>query len=108
MTSARIAIPAEAQLDEIVEIKTLITHPMETGFRPDALGRPIPRNILTRFECRFEGELVFAAEFNTGVAANPYLSFFARVPRSGTFEFLWVGEQQFEHRERRAVSVAAA
>ena len=70
-TRARIAVPDAVPAGEPFEVKTLITHPMETGFRRDAMGQAIPRNIITRFECRFSGRALFTAELNTGIAANP-------------------------------------
>jgi len=110
MASARIALPAAARSGEVIEIKTLITHPMETGYRRDSLGRAIPRNILTHFECRFDGAMVFKADLRTGVAANPYLAFSARVenatlPGKGSFEFIWLGQHDFVHRESRSIDI---
>jgi sulfur-oxidizing protein SoxZ len=46
---------------------------METGFRHDNFGRPIPRDIITRFTCTYAGEEVFRMDLFTGVAANPFL-----------------------------------
>ena len=106
MAQARIALPSSARPGEVIEIKTLISHPMETGQRRDAMGREIPRNILTSFEARLQGRLVFRAELKTGVAANPYIAFFARVAESGTFEFVWSGDNGFLVRETREILVA--
>ena len=102
MTTVRISIPGTAAAGEIIEIKTLINHPMETGFRRNTMGEAIPRNILTDFECRYRGRKVFATRMHPGVAANPYLSFFVRADESGEFEFLWRdqhGETIVETRE---------
>lgn len=89
MLNARISLPAAASRGEVITIKTLVSHPMETGFRRDAIGRAIPRNILTDFECRLDEELVFRAHFHPAVAANPFLAFPLRAERSGTLWFLW-------------------
>jgi sulfur-oxidizing protein SoxZ len=86
---ARISVPDTALRGEVITVKTLVSHPMETGFRRDALGAPIERNILTRFECRLDDELVFHADFHPAIAANPYLAFRLRAQRSGTLTFLW-------------------
>ena len=105
MTRVRIAVPEAVRKGEPFEVKTLITHPMETGRRPDALGKPIPQNLITAFACWLDGELAFAADLDTGIAANPYLSFFVRAERSGVLEFRWTGQNGFEVRERREFRV---
>jgi sulfur-oxidizing protein SoxZ len=85
----RIKLPTQARKGEVIEIKTLIAHPMETGLRKDADGKLIPRKIINRFTCTFNGKPVFSVDLDTAVAANPYLRFTARVEQSGTFRFSW-------------------
>lgn len=92
MASIRLAVPKTAQRDEIIELKALIQHEMESGFRRGSRGEVIPRDIITRFECRFEGELVFAAGFHPAVAANPLLTFHMRASTSGTLTFEWTDQ----------------
>ena len=99
-----ITVPA-ARRGEIVEVRTMISHPMETGHRPDSAGKLVPRNIVTRFECRFEGRTIFAADLYPAVAANPYLAFALRAERSGTLQFSWSGDNGFMHTESRPLSV---
>ncbi len=86
---ARIKLPREAKAGEVIEIKTLIAHPMETGLRKDADGKIIPKKIINRFTCDFNGTPVFSVDLAQGIAANPYLRFTARVESSGTFRFAW-------------------
>lgn len=105
MRNVRISVPSTAQAGELVEIKTLITHPMETGFRRDNLGNAIPRDILSRFECAFEGDVIFSANLHPGVAANPYLSFFYRVAKAGTLTFTWTDMAGVTTRETRTIAV---
>ena len=83
MTTVRVIVPDKARKGEPFEIKALIAHPMETGFRKDAVGDSIPRNIITGFACRYDGEEVFAWELHPGVAANPFISFWTIATRSG-------------------------
>ena len=71
MARALIKVPPSARRGEVIEIRALIAHPMETGYRLDATGRPLPRDILRRFSCRYNGELVVGAELHPAVAANP-------------------------------------
>lgn len=86
---ARIKLPDEARKGDVIEIKTLIAHVMETGFRKDEKGRVIPRKIINKFTCEFNGRPVFSVDLEPGVAANPYIRFNARVEESGTFRFAW-------------------
>ena len=90
MTRPRIKLPASAKVGEVIEIKTLVSHVMETGQRKDPDGKAIPRNIINAFSAKFAGAEVFSAELHPGISANPYLSFFIKVPGPGEFEFTWV------------------
>ncbi len=90
----------------MIELRATIAHPMETGYRPGADGRTIPRDILRRFTCRYGGEVVFAAELHPALAANPYFAFHTLVTESGTLEFEWQGDNGFSHVERRELQVA--
>lgn len=99
-------MPRQAKPGELIEIRALIAHPMETGFRLDSEGRTLPRDIIRRFECRFGNELVFAADLHPAIAANPYLSFFVRASDSGEFSFVWTGDEGFVHRESASLTLA--
>jgi sulfur-oxidizing protein SoxZ len=88
----RLKVPKEAKKGEIIEIKTLLSHPMETGLRKDAAGNVIPRKIINKFACEFNGKPVFSADIEPAVAANPYIQFNARVEESGTFKFTWTDD----------------
>lgn len=105
MSVARVIVPERARRGEIVEIRALISHPMETGFRRDAVGDAIARNVLTRFSCRYDGEEVFAWDLHPGVAANPFIAFHTVATRTGDVELTWTGMNGFEHRERRRMIV---
>ena len=88
----RLKVPKEAKKGEIIEIKTLLSHPMETGLRKDASGNTIPRKIINKFACEFNGKPVFSADIEPAVAANPYIQFNAKVNESGTFKFTWTDD----------------
>lgn len=105
MARTLIQVPATARRGEVIELRALIAHPMETGYRPGADGRVLPRDIVRRFACRYNGELVFAAELHPAIAANPYLAFHAVATESGTLEFEWTGDRGFSQVERRALQV---
>ena len=88
----RLRIPSEAKKGDIIQIKTLMSHPMETGFRKDENGKPIPREIINSFVCTFNGHEVFRADLEPAISANPYFEFTAKVTESGTFAFAWVDD----------------
>jgi sulfur-oxidizing protein SoxZ len=90
MTKPRVKTPPNAKVGDIIEIKTLISHVMETGRRKTPDGQPIPRKIINTFSAKYAGNEVFKAELHPGISANPYLTFFMKVPGPGEFEFTWV------------------
>jgi len=85
----RLRVPTEAKKGDIIQIKTLTSHPMETGLRKDENGKPIPREIIKSFACTFNGKPLFSADLEPAIAANPYLEFTARMEESGTLAFTW-------------------
>jgi sulfur-oxidizing protein SoxZ len=85
----RIAAPSTARRGEVIEIKTMIFHAMEHGFRLDSEGDPIPRKIINAFLCRYNGDIVFSADLHPAMAENPYLVFYTAAVESGTLEFIW-------------------
>jgi sulfur-oxidizing protein SoxZ len=99
--------PKEARAGDVVEIRALIQHPMETGYRQGPQGIPLPRYLVRRMECHFEGSLVCAVDLHAAVAANPYLAFFMRVERSGTLTVTWRGDGGLEQRESQTLTVLA-
>ena len=88
----RIKLPDNVKIGDVIEVKTLITHVMETGNRHDKNGKLIPRDIINSFVAKFGDRQVFRAEFGPGISANPYLSFQMRVPGPGVFEFAWTDD----------------
>ncbi|MCC7252016.1 thiosulfate oxidation carrier complex protein SoxZ [Hyphomicrobium sp.] len=102
----RVRLPERIETGQTIEVKALITHVMETGNRKDSEGRPIPRNIIHTFTARYEGALIFKAELGSGIAANPYLSFFLKVPGPGELLVSWQDDDGGETIERYALNVA--
>jgi len=105
MARALINVPAKAKRGEVIEIKTLISHTMETGFRPDNTGKAIPRDIITDFVWKYNGQEVFRAELFPAIAANPFVSFFTVATESGTLSFEWTGDNGFSATESANISV---
>lgn len=104
----RIKIPQSIRAGEIVEIKTLATHIMETGNAKDSDGNIIPRNIIHTFTATFQGEAVFSADLGPGIAANPYLAFFVKVPGPGALTLTWLDDQGEKTVETVALNVVDA
>lgn len=92
MSKPRIRLPEQAKVGDVIEIKTLISHVMETGQRKESDGKPIPRSIINLFSAKFGGVEVFSAELHPGISANPYIAFYMKVPGPGEFEFTWTDD----------------
>jgi sulfur-oxidizing protein SoxZ len=105
MPATRILVPQSAHKGDVIEIKTLINHVMETGFRRDNNGRAIPRNIITHFTCTYAGEQVFRMDLFTGVAANPFVAFTTVATVSGDLVFEWADPSGVIAREQRQITV---
>lgn len=102
---ALINVPRKAKRGDVIEIKTLISHQMETGFRHGTNGRMIPRDIITSFTCRYNGEEIFSTLLYPAIAANPFMTFYAVVAESGTFKFIWEGDNGFSVTEEAKIAV---
>jgi sulfur-oxidizing protein SoxZ len=77
----RINIIGSPMVGQQVEVKVLIGHPMETGYRLcDGGNERIPKNIIDKVTIRLNQEIVLQAELGTGIAANPLFSIFVTVP----------------------------
>lgn len=92
MARALVNVPKTAKSGDIIEIKAMISHPMETGHRQRADGTSFPRMIINRFVCTYDGETIFAADLFPAVSANPYLAFSTRATKSGTLTFAWTDD----------------
>jgi sulfur-oxidizing protein SoxZ len=105
MARVLINLPARAKRGEIIEIKTLIAHPMETGYRLDSTGAAVPRHIIDRFVCTCNGEEIFRAELFPAIAANPFIAFFTIATESGELAFSWTDDHGQTQTEIRQMTV---
>ena len=103
MANVLINAPKKARKGEVIEIKALILHPMETGFRVGTNGSLIPRNIIEHFTAYWNGRQIFDMQLSPAIAANPYVSFFTSAGESGTIALRWMGDRGFAVEE--AVSI---
>jgi len=104
--AARIQLPKEAKRGEVIRIRILIQHPMETGFRLDTDMKKVPKNAIRSFVCRYNGAEVFRAELSPGIAANPLLQFSTVAEASGELEFSWVDDAGAQDAVRESIRVA--
>ena len=107
MARTLIDLPASAKRGDVIEIKATIGHPMETGYRAGEDGKVLPRNIIRKFTCRYNGEVVFSADLFAAVAANPYLAFHTVALESGTLALTWEGDNGFSQTENVKLTVTA-
>ncbi|GAC1334712.1 MAG: thiosulfate oxidation carrier complex protein SoxZ [Bradyrhizobium sp.] len=105
MAAALINVPARAKRGDTIEIKTLMSHIMETGYRHTATGEVVPRDIITSFTCRYNGLEIFRADLFPATAANPFISFFTVATASGKFEFEWIGDKGFSETASASITV---
>jgi len=105
MAAALINVPARAKRGNTIEIKTLMSHIMETGYRHTATGEVVPRDIITSFTCRYNGLEIFRADLFPATAANPFISFFTIATESGKFEFEWIGDKGFSETASASITV---
>jgi sulfur-oxidizing protein SoxZ len=105
MARALVNIPAKAKRGEVITIRTLIQHPMETGFRYTTTGAAIPRDIITSFVATYNGEEIFRAELFPAISANPFITFTTVATESGTIGFSWRGDNGFVATEQATITV---
>jgi sulfur-oxidizing protein SoxZ len=105
MSRTLINVPAKAKRGEVIEIKTLISHDMESGYRPDSVGKMIPRDIINLFVASYNGVEIFRAELHPAIAANPFLSFTTIATESGRIDFTWTGDNDFSANETVQITV---
>ena len=101
----RVRVPKTAAKDEVIQIKTLISHPMESGQRKDKDGNLIPRQIINKFTATFNGETVLEIDMEPAISTNPYIEFEAKVPESGEFVFTWVDDDGSVYEDKQSITV---
>src|SRR5258706_3363457 len=103
---SRVRVPPKAKKGEVIEIRAVITHPMESGQRVNEVGRKVPRHIINRFVCSFNDTEVFAADWFPSITPNPYLSFHTVATESGTYSFAWVDDDGTDYTATSPIEVS--
>ncbi|EAP75536.1 MULTISPECIES: thiosulfate oxidation carrier complex protein SoxZ [Roseovarius] len=101
----RVKVPKKAAAGESITIKTLISHKMESGQRKDGDGNVIPRSIINRFTCDFNGENVIDVTLEPAISTNPFLEFEATVPEAGEFHFTWHDDDGSVYEDKKAIEI---
>ncbi len=107
MGAARVRMPQSAKRGETIEIRTLVQHPMESGFRLDNTGKPIARHIVESFACTYNGREIFCVKLHPAVSTNPFFTFYAVADESGEFVFTWRDDQGGEAKVTQIIDVTA-
>lgn len=102
----RVRMPSTAKPGEIMEVKTLISHQMESGQRKDASGKIIPRHIINKFTATFNGQEILSADWYPAISANPYQSFSVRAKESGVFVFSWYDDDGAVYKSEHKITVS--
>ena len=101
----RVKVPRSAAAGETVTLKTLISHPMESGQRKGSDGNPIPRSIINRFTCEFNGSSVVDVTLEPAISTNPYFQFDAVVDAAGEFKFTWYDDDGSVYEETKSIKI---
>lgn len=101
----RVKVPKTAAAGDVITIKTLISHPMESGQRKDSDGNIIPRSIINRFTCDFNGQSVVDVTLEPAISTNPYFEFDALVPEAGEFKFTWYDDDGSVYEDSKPIAI---
>jgi sulfur-oxidizing protein SoxZ len=105
MSRVVVNVPAEAKRGDVIEVRTLAAHPMETGFRRTQLGELIARDIIRTLVCTYNGVEIFRADLHPAIAVNPLITFTTVATESGTLEFRWTGDNGYSATHSAAIKV---
>ncbi|AZV77016.1 thiosulfate oxidation carrier complex protein SoxZ [Parasedimentitalea marina] len=101
----RVKVPKTAAAGDVITIKTLISHKMESGQRKGDDGNLIPRSIINRFTADFNGQNVIDVTIEPAVSTNPYFEFEALVPEAGEFQFTWYDDDGSVYETAKKIAI---
>lgn len=101
----RVKVPKKAAAGDVITIKTLISHKMESGQRKDKEGNVIPRSIINRFTCDFNGENVVDIKLEPAISTNPFFESEAKVPEAGEFQFTWYDDDGSVYEAAKSIAI---
>jgi len=103
---ARVKVPKKAELEEVIEIKTLLSHPMHSGRGVDGDGNIVPRKIINKFTASFNGTMFFTMDLKPSVSSSPFLIFPFKVTEAGTFDFVWTEDGGEQYTASKKIKIA--
>ena len=107
MSKPRVKVPKRAKKGEIITIKTLISHKMESGRRKNKkTGGLIPRMIINKFVAQFNGREIFSVDMEPAISANPYIKFSMRAEQSGDFSFTWTDDNGKIYSAQKSLTIS--
>jgi sulfur-oxidizing protein SoxZ len=93
MNMLRVQWPDKINVGEVVKVRMLIQHAMDTGYLQDFSGKLVPRNVIQYLTCTLGGQEVFRVAPSSGISANPYFEFFVRATQTAEFKIEWVDDK---------------
>ena len=93
MNRVRVQWPDKISAGDVVKVRMLIQHPMDTGYLQDFSGKLVPRNVIQSLTCTLGGQEVFRVVPSSGVSANPYFEFFVRATNTAEFKIEWTDDK---------------
>lgn len=103
---ARLLVPAMAKKGDVITIKTLISHPMDSGFAKDSSGKVVPREIINTFTCSYNGKQIMKMGLQPAISSNPFIAFDVKVEQSGTFDFTWIDDNGQTYKDSASITVS--
>lgn len=105
MSRAILRVNQKARTGEVLTVRTLIQHSMESGFRYTTTGDRIARDIITTFVATWDGDVIWRAELSSAIAANPFVAFTTVATKTGTLRVTWTGDNGFSLSEETRITV---
>ena len=106
MSIARVQWPENVRSGEIVKVRLLIQHPMDTGYLQDFTGKVVPRNIIRVLTCHLGSQEDFRIEPSSGLAANPFFEFYVRATATAEFKIEWLDDKGVKGQHLQIFNVA--
>ncbi|MBF0308364.1 MAG: thiosulfate oxidation carrier complex protein SoxZ [Magnetococcales bacterium] len=90
----------------VVEVKTLLTHPMESGLRKDPnSGETVPAHFVEEVVVTYLGKEIIRSQWTGGISKNPFFSFKLKATASGPVQVTWKDNKGESFTETAQVAV---
>jgi sulfur-oxidizing protein SoxZ len=93
---------------DVVDVRVLMAHPMETGQRK-ADGKAIPLHFIQTINAQLNGKTVFAADISQAVSRNPVFAFKVKGAKAGDkIVITWTDNKGEKRTDETMVSAAGS